>query len=110
SNPTLEELPSEGGLSLDAPESDHTDAGDNSEDSQSDELDFTKEFELLGKLDDDWRDYMSQAGGTQPYTSEDAEKRQHFLDSLVSTPSLQEHLMQQAAVAGLSSSEFEAIK
>lgn len=110
SNPTLEELPSDSSLSLDAPDSEDTNSQDDSNENQSDELDFTKEFEILGKIDDDWRDYMSQAGGAQPYTNEDAEKRQHFLDSLVSTPSLQEHLMQQAEVAGLSAGELEAIK
>ncbi|RRJ96446.1 RNA polymerase sigma-54 factor [Opitutaceae bacterium TAV4] len=62
-------------------------------------LDFSKEFEVLSKLDEDWRDYMSQAGGNQPYTSEDAERRQHFFDSLVSETSLQEHLMRQAELS-----------
>ena len=38
---------------------------------------------------------MSHAGGNQPFTSEDAEKRQHFFDSLVSETSLQEHLLRQ---------------
>ena len=42
---------------------------------------------------------MSQAGGARPYTSEDAERRQHFFDSLVSETSLQEHLMRQAELA-----------
>ena len=42
---------------------------------------------------------MAQAGGAQPYTSEDAEKRQHFFDSLVSETSLQEHLMRQAELS-----------
>ena len=41
------------------------------------EMDFSKEFEILGKIDDDWRDYMATAGGAQTYTSEDAERRQH---------------------------------
>jgi len=62
-------------------------------------MDFSKEYDILTKLDDDWKDYMSQAGGTQPYTSEDAERRQHFFDSLVSETSLQEHLMRQAELA-----------
>ncbi len=65
-------------------------------------LDFSKEFEVLGKLGEDWREYMSQAGGNQPYTSEDAERRQYFFDSLVSETSLQEHLMRQAELADLS--------
>ena len=117
-NPTLEELPMEG-VSLDrekaadatldsdagqdapaAPES-----GDNRE-----EMDFSKEFEILSKLDEDWRNHMANAGGAQPHTSEDAEKRQHFFDSLVSETSLQEHLMQQADLADLSPEAHTAMK
>jgi RNA polymerase sigma-54 factor len=117
-NPTLEELPMEG-VSLDrekaadatldsdagqdapaAPES-----GDNRE-----EMDFSKEFEILSKLDEDWRNHLASAGGAQPYTSEDAEKRQHFFDSLVSETSLQEHLMQQAELADLDGPTLEAIR
>jgi RNA polymerase sigma-54 factor len=66
-------------------------------------MDFSKdrEFEILGKIDQDWRDHLAQVGGTQPHTSEDAERRQHFFDSLVSETSLQEHLMQQAEMSDL---------
>jgi RNA polymerase sigma-54 factor len=130
SNPTLEELPMEG-VSLDksAPEDNATDRdsdanGDKSgdtatasaptdqSDSKRDEMDFSKdkEFEILGKMDEDWRDHMASVGGAQPYTSEDAEKRQHFFDSLVSETSLQEHLMQQAEMTELSPSALAAMK
>ena len=129
-NPTLEELPMEG-VSLDKPgEENATDrdsdgsgnsAADKSadatapadhSDSKRDELDFSqnKAFEILGKLDEDWRDHMASVGGAQPYTSEDAERRQHFLDSLVSESSLQEHLMRQAEMSELSPPALEAIK
>ena len=130
SNPTLEELPMEG-VSLDhpAPEDHATDrdsdstgkVGSDTSDATApsdtsevkrDEMDFSKdkEFEILGKLDEDWRDHMASAGGAQPYTSEDAEKRQHFFDSLVSETSLQEHLMQQAEMTDLSPSALEAMR
>lgn len=112
SNPTLEELPSEG-VSLDQEKSEaemSASGEDEREDGKREELDFSKEFEVLGKLDQDWRDYMNHAGGAQPYTSEDAEKRQHFMDSLVSVPSLQEHLMQQAEMADLPAETIEALK
>ncbi len=131
SNPTLEELPMEG-ESLDKPaENDPTDrdsdnSGDKSEVDtsdataptdtsdvrKSDEMDFSKskEFEILGKLDEDWRDHMANAGGAQPYTSEDAERRQHFFDSLVSITSLQEHLMQQAEMTELSEPALAAMR
>ena len=102
SNPTLEELPMEG-VSLDKPEGDGDgEGGGDGESSGSgessaptdqtvgepkrDEMDFgkDKEFEILGKLDEDWRDHMASVGGNQPHTTEDAERRQHFFDSLVS--------------------------
>ncbi|MEX2044361.1 MAG: RNA polymerase factor sigma-54 [Opitutus sp.] len=130
SNPTLEELPMEG-VSLDkatddnaadigadadgpvpsdertAPSSDHGEDGP-----RSDELDFSKEkeFEILGKMDADWRDHLASVGGSQPHTTEDAERRQHFLDSLVSETSLQEHLMQQAEMTDLSPPALAAMR
>jgi len=100
SNPTLEELPMEG-VSLDKEQQES--AAENNESGEGadnrEEMDFSKEYDILTKLDDDWKDYMSQAGGAQPYTAEDAERRQHFFDSLVSETSLQEHLMRQAELA-----------
>jgi RNA polymerase sigma-54 factor len=117
SNPALEELPMDG-VSLDQERDSHAEDGERATDDQNatsdtptenrEELDFSKEFEILTKLDDDWRDYMSQAGGNQPYTSEDAEKRQHFFDSLVSETSLQEHLMRQAELADVPPQVLEA--
>ena len=98
-NPTLEDLPTDG-VSLDQESEDgsapapSTDNADNRE-----ELDFSKEFEVLNKLNEDYRDYLAEAGGAQPYTSEAAERRQHFFDSLVSETSLQEHLMRQAELS-----------
>jgi RNA polymerase sigma-54 factor len=130
SNPTLEELPMEG-VSLENPSpeenatdrdsdsagkvgTDNTDATAPTDTSEvkREEMDFSKdkEFEILGKLDEDWRDHMASAGGAQPYTSEDAEKRQHFFDSLVSETSLQEHLMQQAELVELSPAALQAMQ
>lgn len=128
SNPTLEELPMEG-VSLDKPAEPEGGANGDAEsgsannsaeaaapvdhsDTKREELDFSKdkEFEILGKLDEDWRDHMASVGGAQPYTSEDAERRQHFFDSLVSETSLQEHLMQQAEMADLSPPALAAMR
>lgn len=131
SNPTLEELPMEG-VSLDEPgeqndgdgssgengavtqrvESDDASAPADHSDAKRDEMDFSKdkEFEILGKLDEDWRDHMASVGGNQPFTSEDAERRQRFFDSLVSETSLQEHLMQQAEMADMSPKAHEAMR
>jgi len=125
-NPTIEEMPMDG-ESLDKATDDRDEqaaadgAADNDSDSASpaptddspvkgDEMDFSKEFEILGKMDEDWRDHMASAGGAQPYTSEDAERRQHFFDSLVATTSLQEHLMQQAELADLDDPTLNALR
>lgn len=113
-NPTLEEMPPETG------EAEKPDVGDPEEsapeddlpatDESREELDFSKEFEILGKIDDDWRDQLAGTGGGQPASPEAEEKRQHFLDSLVAAPSLQEHLMQQADLADLAPDVREAIR
>jgi RNA polymerase sigma-54 factor len=112
-NPTLEELPMEG-VSLDKEQTDKSnETGENGASEtpeQNEEMDFSKEFDILSKLNEDWRDHMAQAGGSQPYTSEDAEKRQHFFDSLVSETSLQEHLMRQAELADMPPKVLEAMR
>ena len=109
-NPTLEELPMEG-ESLDQSVAETPPEADNRDESERrEELDFSKEFEVLSKLDDDYRDYLAQAGGAQPYTSEAAEKRQHFLDSLVNETSLQEHLMRQAELADCTPQVLAAVR
>ncbi|MES1166842.1 MAG: RNA polymerase factor sigma-54, partial [Pseudomonadota bacterium] len=115
-NPTLEELPMEG-VSLDKERDDTEKSGadanspaDSDTSENREELDFSKEFEILNKLDEDWRDHMASAGGAQPFTTEDAEKRQHFFDSLVSETSLQEHLMQQAELADLGATALDAMR
>ena len=123
-NPTLEELPMEGDAETPADAEAAAEDGGNPEGGDSvaeapsgtedparyEEMDFTKQFEILSKLDEDWRDHMANAGGSQPYTSEDAEKRQHFFDSLVSETSLQEHLMQQVVLADVPTPVLEALK
>ena len=122
-NPTLEDLSNDTD-SLDAPAespSENTpDADDGSDaspppadDAPSDapeSLDFSKEFEVLSKLGDDWRDNLYDQGGSQPYTAEDAERRQHFFDSLVTETSLQEHLVRQADLLDLAPPVQDALR
>ena len=120
SNPTLEELPMEG-MSIEKDEGAKPDSDGPGDDGpgdgpheappeqKRDEMDFSKEFEILGKIDDDWRDYMASAGGAQPYTADDAERRQHFFDSVATETSLQEHLMRQAEMTDLSPDAMAAM-
>jgi RNA polymerase sigma-54 factor len=117
-NPTLEELPMDGVSLQAAPEEKTENRGDGDGtdgssapsgdgDAKPDEMDFTRQFEILGKMDDDWRDYSPSSPS---YTAEDAERRQHLFDSLVSETSLQEHLMQQAELAELSPPALRAME
>lgn len=120
SNPTLEELPMEGmSLEAAAPSGNDGDAeaasgeaaapidGATDGEGKREEMDFSKEFGILEKFDQDWRDGQA---GARTYTAEDAERRQHFFDSLVSEPSLQEHLMQQAELGELSPQAMDAMR
>ena len=123
-NPTLEDISSETD-SLDAAAESPPDALTSGEDEGSDaspppaedspgdapeSLDFSKEFEVLAKLGEDWRDYLAEGSGNQPFTSEDAERRQHFFDSLVSETSLQEHLLRQADMLEVTPEVQEALR
>ncbi len=93
-NPTLEELAPEG------PELEVEHSADVEVDTG--EMTFDKEFEVLAKLDDEWRDYFFQDIDNRPGTTEDQEKHQFLMDSLPQHESLQEHLMQQLVMSDLS--------
>jgi len=116
SNPTLEELPYED-ISIDAQaeepkESDEFEGADESQSSEYEasvsetsessqgedieQLDFENEFSVLEAMGEDWRNYLNEEAGEVPYTSEDAQKRQHFFDSLTTHSSFQEDLLEQA--------------
>jgi len=71
------------------------------------ELDFDKEFEVLARLDDEWRDYFFQESQANYYNPEAAEKRQFLLDSLPQRESLQDHLLRQLNLAELSRSDTQ---
>lgn len=99
-NPTLEEVPL-GGQTIEI-EKERTDA-----DEERKELDFEKEYEVLARLDEEWREYFFQNVHNRPYTEEDEEKRQFLLDSLPQRESLQEHLLKQLAFTGLSDEDMK---
>ncbi|MBL7114851.1 MAG: RNA polymerase factor sigma-54 [Kiritimatiellae bacterium] len=96
-NPTIEELPQDGERVEIEPGSDSPE--DNSE------LNFDEEFEALAKLDDEWRDYYFQNLQTRSYSDDEEDKRQFMLESLQQSESLQEHLINQLNLAGLSEGE-----
>ena len=101
SNPTLEE---EADDAKPAPES--AAERQSKEDREAkEEMNFEKEFEVLLKLDEEWRDYFSQEGGVRRMSAEDQERRQFFFDSIVQPESLADHLLEQLRAFGLSEAE-----
>lgn len=96
-NPTLEEVSGE------AKTVDIEPADKGPEDHKS--LDFRKEFEILSRLDDEWRDYFFQEKEGRPYTSDDEQKRAYMLDSVSQGESLQEHLLKQLTLTEISDSD-----
>jgi RNA polymerase sigma-54 factor len=93
-NPLLEEMP------MDTVSIEEQTRDDTLDDNHvSNELDFSDDFRVLKKLDEDWRDYLSTEAAQQTFTSEDAERRQHFFDSVVAEKSLQQHLSEQAELS-----------
>jgi len=96
-NPTIEDVPA------DAPSVELEPGSGESEDKK--EMDFDKEFEVLARLDDEWRDYFFQNVQGASYSKEAAEKRQFLLDSLPQKESLQEHLIDQLRFSGLTDAD-----
>ncbi len=111
SNPALEELPMDG-VSLDRDTAKSDPDADASRDNESDAMDFSKDkdLEILGKLNDDWRDHLSDTGGVRQTSAEEDERRQHFLESLTSETSLSEHLIQQAELSESSPAQRAAMR
>ena len=98
-NPTLEEI---------VPDHESVEVeGANSDMDTQDELDFKEEFEVLAKLDEEWRDYFFQDDYVRSRSAADDEKRQYFLDSLPQLESLQEHLLLQLEVGDFSHTQQE---
>ncbi|HEY4299821.1 MAG TPA: RNA polymerase factor sigma-54 [Candidatus Didemnitutus sp.] len=108
SNPTLEELPMEG-VSLEKSASPE-DADEGPDRDSREEMTFKEDFQILEKIGQDWRDQMSDTGGVRQSSPEDAERRQHFFDSLTTETSLSEHLMQQVEMADGAPGVREAVR
>lgn len=100
-NPTLEEELTDSNDRLEVePISDD-------KDDAAPEGDFDERFEALAKLDDEYRDNFQQSRSASSYTSDDAARRQFFLDSLSKPESLQEHLLVQLQYANLSAEDLQ---
>ncbi len=75
------------------------DAGETADTAKADK-EFKEEFEVLSKLDDEWREYFAQTSSFRARSPEQEEQRQHFFDSIVQQESLQQHLVQQLNFVG----------
>ncbi len=77
------------------------------EDKQREAEEFDAEFDRLSKLDEEWRDYMSQNASYSKRTADDEERRQFFFDSLSEQQTLQQHLHEQLRNSDLSASDVQ---
>ena len=77
------------------------------EDKQREAEEFDAEFDRLSKLDEEWRDYMSQNASYSKRTADDEERRQFFFDSLTEQQTLQQHLHEQLRNSDLSAADVQ---
>jgi RNA polymerase sigma-54 factor len=89
-------------LELESPEASLEEAG--IDQAQSDE-EFDDEFSRLSRLDDEWREYMTQSRTRGPRTVEDEERRQFLFDSLTAPITLSQHLKDQLVTETLTAEE-----
>src|SRR6202166_2130314 len=96
-NPLLEEIPKdEPTVEIESPDGEVTHETEPEKTVTAEErAEFKEEFEVLSKLDDEWREYFSQTNSIRSRSPEQEEQRQHFFDSIVQQESLQQHLLQQ---------------
>jgi RNA polymerase sigma-54 factor len=67
--------------------------------------DFQAEFEKLARMDQEWRDHFAQTNIPMRQREDEEERRQFMFDSLVSSTSLQETLIEQMRLSELSEEE-----
>lgn len=104
-NPLLEELPIES-ISVE----ERTAEPEDNERETSDELEFNSEdYSILERMSEDMREQYAQENTGQSYTSEDEERREHFMNSLTTGVSLQQHLIGQAELTDCSEKERDAL-
>lgn len=93
-NPTLEEQPDDNAQIEVEPDAEAQ--------AKADDAEFQDEFKKLAELDDEWREYFRQTQVSRPYSADDAAKREFMMNSLTRPESLEEHLLYQLHLSGLS--------
>ncbi len=116
-NPALEELSNEA-TSIDetgnnliesTPDNLNESSSEPTADLQTKELNFDGEFEAFAQINEEWNDDYSDRNFKNSYTSDDAERRQHFFESITIETSLQEHLVNQIELSDVSDEMLEAL-
>ncbi len=74
---------------------------------ESDDNEWDEEIEEISRLDEEWRDYMSQSGAYEGRSSEAEERRDFLLNSVRTPKSLQQHLLDQLGLADIPPEERE---
>ncbi len=108
SNPTLEELPMEE-ISFEKNIGSGTD-GFGPDNDVREEMSFKQDFQVLEKIDQDWRDQIADVSGTRTTSPEEEEHQQYLFESLTTEISLAEHLIQQIELAECETPVREAIR
>jgi RNA polymerase sigma-54 factor len=105
-NPLLEEMPVESAISVE----DNKETLSENERDADQELSFDAEdYSVLERMSDDMREQFASENTGQSYSTEDEERREHFMNSLTDGVSLQQHLIEQAELADTSDAEREAL-
>jgi RNA polymerase sigma-54 factor len=73
----------------------------------SEDSEWEEDIEEISRLDEEWRDYMSQTGAYESRSSDADERREFLLNSIRSPKSLQQHLLDQLGVADISPEDRE---
>lgn len=107
-NPVLEYIGDDSEEAFKDPESDES-ADMTEEGSPEREVDFDEhKLEILKHLDDEYRDYLSDSEQFVPKRTRDEEKQKAYLESSIqASPSLFEHLMEQAREVFLNPGEMK---
>lgn len=104
-NPLLEEMPIDS-ISVEEQRDDVSDT----EPEADEELEFdTEDYSILDRMSEDMREQFAQENSGQTHTTEDEERRDHFMNSLTTSVSLQQHLIEQAELTDCTEQEREAI-
>lgn len=71
------------------------------------EDEWDEDLREISRLDDEWRDYMSQSGAYDGRSAEAQERREFLFNSIRAPKSLQQHLLDQLTLSDLTGDDME---